>query len=425
MTFPERTANCKKKGFVLIAFTLSLMLLLGAAGLTFDVGRMYIARNEAQSYCDAAALYAAWKLNGKLDGIVAARAAALATPKHWDFGTRPFDPTRTTVEFAKTFAGPWTQNPNPADDYIYARVGTSVPLPMFLMPAVTGQLQTTIAARATAKQVPISGTPNNIFPFAPFWIVPSGGGTTPEGSSPPTPADPYGMIPARTGRNAPYEPLQQGGIYTFRGPSKWKNATSDMCQNDATNPQYKYRVASGDPERGFIWDTNSMSDIKDAIQGNAVPQTGDSIDIGDSVTTNCDFCLVPGTRQVATKSIQDRVNSDTNATAPNYQAYSQGSGGNGNSRRIVVVPVVTGVCGSYAGGQYNANCPTNPDPDGPVFGANTVIGFASFFLLPASNYDGNAQYPICAEYVGPWGPNSMSGGAGGGSTGASMPLLVE
>ena len=170
----ERIANYKRKGFVLIAFTLSLMLLLGAAGLTFDVGRMYIARNEAQSFCDAAALYAVWKLNGKHDGIAAARAAALATPKQWDFGTRPFDPSRTTVEFAKTFAGPWIQDPNPAADYVYARVSTSVPLPMFLMPVVTGQFQATIAARATAKQLPITGTPNNIFPFAPFWMVPGG-----------------------------------------------------------------------------------------------------------------------------------------------------------------------------------------------------------------------------------------------------------
>lgn len=421
----KRIADYQRRGYVLVAFTLSLMLLLGTAGLTYDVGRMYITRNETQSFCDAASLYAAWNLNGKLDGITAARAAALATPKQWAFGTRPFDPARTTVEFAKTFAGPWAQNPNPAADYIYARVSTSVQLPMMLMPVVTGQFQSTIAAKATAKQVPISGTPNNIFPFAPFWIVP-GGGTTPGGSSAPTPADPYDMMPARTGRNAPYD-LQQGGLYTLRGPSKWKDVANDMCQNDATAPQYQYRIASGVPDRGFIWDTNSMSDIKNAIQGNAVPQEGDSINIGDNVVTNCDFCMVPGTRQVATKAIQDRVASDTNATAPNYRAYAQGSGGTGNSRRMVVVPMVTGVCGSYDHGAYNANCPADPDPHGPVFGANTVIGFASFFLLPANSYDSNAGWPICAEYVGPWVPNSTGGGAGSGSssTGGSVPTLVD
>ena len=316
-----RFANSKRRGYVLIAFTLSLMLLLGSAGLTFDAGRMYITRNEAQSYCDAAALYAAWNLNGKLDGITAARAAALATPKQWGFGTKPFDPSRTTVEFAKTYAGPWNQNPNPATDYIYARVGTSVQLPMMLMPVVTGEFQSTIAARATAKQAPISGTPNNIFPFAPFWIVPAG---VPSRGPRQDSADPYHMTPARTGEAAPND-LQLGGVYTLRGPSNWKDVGEDMCQNDATVQQYEYRKASGIPERGFIWDTNSMSDIKDAIQGNAVPQDGNSIDIGDNVNTDCDFCLVEGTRQVAAKAIQDRVASDTNATAPNYKAYSEGS----------------------------------------------------------------------------------------------------
>ncbi len=64
-----------------------------------------------------------------------------------------------------------------------------------------------------------------------------------------------------------------------------------MCPNDATNPPYQYRVGSGVPHCGSIWDTNSMSDIKDAIQGNAVPRSGDSIDIGDNVITNYDSCM--------------------------------------------------------------------------------------------------------------------------------------
>ncbi len=307
----ERIASHKRGGFVLVAFTLSLMLLLGSAGLTFDLGRMYITRSEAQSYCDAAALYAVWKLNGKHDGITAARAAALATPKKWDFGTKPFDPSRTTVEFAKAFAGPWNQDPNPAADYVYARVRTSVQLPMFLTPVVTGQFQATIGARATAKQLPITGTPNDIFPFAPFWIVPTGG-TIPDGSAEPDPEDPYNMIPARTGNDPEDYEYQQGGIYTLRGPSNWKDTETDMCQNDATPEQYGYRKASGIPDRGFIWDTHSMDDIKNAIQGNAVPQDGHSINIGDRVDDNCFFCMVEGTRQVAAHAIQDRVASDVN-----------------------------------------------------------------------------------------------------------------
>ena len=90
------------------------------------------------------------------------------------------------------------------------------------------------------------------------------------------------------------------------------------------------------------------------------------------------------------------------------------------------MPMITGVCGNYYG-SYDAACPSNPNPSGPTFGANTVIGFASFFLLPVSEYDQNANFPICAEYVGPWVPNSTGGGAGSsnGGTGGSIPQLVN
>jgi uncharacterized membrane protein len=35
------------------------VVLFGMAGLAIDLGRMYITKNEAQSYADSAALYAA------------------------------------------------------------------------------------------------------------------------------------------------------------------------------------------------------------------------------------------------------------------------------------------------------------------------------------------------------------------------------
>jgi hypothetical protein len=177
---------------------------------------------------------------------------------------------------------------------------------------------------------------------------------------------------------------------------------------------------SGIPDRGFIWDTKSMSDIKDAIQGNAVPTGEGSINIGDNVAANCYYCLVEGTRQVAAHAIQDRILSDTNFTAPNYDTYVDSK--SGNSERVVVVPIVTGVF------QASGDWPENSD--GIAYGANTVIGFASFFLLPVASYEGNANAPICAEYIGPWVPNSVAGGAssGGGSsgsTGGSVPTLVD
>jgi Flp pilus assembly protein TadG len=403
------------RGYVLVAFALALLLTLGSAGLTFDIGRMYITRNEAQSYCDAAALYAAKELDRTAAGINRARAAALATPKLWNFGTTPFDPSRTIVEFATAATGPWSPNPSAPADYVYSRVTTSVNLPMFLMPVVTQQYQASVAASATAKQVPASGTPNNIFPFAPFWIPP-GGTAVPPGAIDPAP-DQFGMIPARTGQSVPND-LQTGGVYTLRGPSNLKKVADDMCMNDKTDLEFAYRKESGQPDRGFIWDTKSTKDISDAILGNAVPQDGHSIDIGDNINEVCDFCRDPGNRQATIKAIRDRVASDTNATSPTYKQYVNAGGG--NSRRLVVVPVATGTCGSFGDGTYNAPCPV-------PFGADTVVGFASFFLLPASSYQGTGNDPFCAEYVGPWVPNSVNSGTGGGGggTGFGIPMLTR
>ena len=54
----------KERGFVLIAMSVTMLLLLAVMGLAFDFGRIYIARNEAQVFTDAAAMAAASKLDG-------------------------------------------------------------------------------------------------------------------------------------------------------------------------------------------------------------------------------------------------------------------------------------------------------------------------------------------------------------------------
>jgi uncharacterized membrane protein len=43
-------------------FALSLFLLLGVCGLAIDIGRMYVAKSEAQSFADVAALNAVAQL---------------------------------------------------------------------------------------------------------------------------------------------------------------------------------------------------------------------------------------------------------------------------------------------------------------------------------------------------------------------------
>ena len=47
MVFGEHT---NKSGFTLLATAVCGVTLFGAAGLAVDIGRMYITKNEAQSY---------------------------------------------------------------------------------------------------------------------------------------------------------------------------------------------------------------------------------------------------------------------------------------------------------------------------------------------------------------------------------------
>ncbi len=96
-----------RRGFVLIAMSVTMLLLLAVMGLAFDVGRIYIARNEAQVFTDAAAMAAASKLDGTQAGLDRAKDAVAKIPMRWNLGTQEFrgvlvefdskDPARVTT----------------------------------------------------------------------------------------------------------------------------------------------------------------------------------------------------------------------------------------------------------------------------------------------------------------------------------------
>src|SRR5947207_2932220 len=88
-----RNTIARKRGFTLLATAVCTVALFAVAGLAVDIGRMYITKNEAQSYSDAAAVSAAMKLNGTAAGLAAADAAVDASPNSWNFGTTAFSGT--------------------------------------------------------------------------------------------------------------------------------------------------------------------------------------------------------------------------------------------------------------------------------------------------------------------------------------------
>ena len=87
-----------ESGFVLIAMSVAMLVLLGVMGLAFDFGRIYIARNEAQVFTDAAAMVAASKLDGTDSGLDRARQAVAKLPGRWNLGTKSF--TGVIVDFS-------------------------------------------------------------------------------------------------------------------------------------------------------------------------------------------------------------------------------------------------------------------------------------------------------------------------------------
>src|SRR6266496_2606733 len=125
-----------RKGYVLIATTLGLTFLLGSVGLGVDIGRMYIAKSEAQAYVDSAALSAVRYLDGSSKGITSAQAAVSSDGGKWRFDTSTFSNVTTTFSQAQT--GPWVSTPADPTGYYFVQVAATVDLPMYLIRVLSG-----------------------------------------------------------------------------------------------------------------------------------------------------------------------------------------------------------------------------------------------------------------------------------------------
>ena len=150
MSSPRTTGE---RGFVLIAMAASMFLLLAAMGLAFDLGRIYIARNEAQVFTDAAAMAAASKLDGTAAGLARARDAAIHIPIRWNLGTREF--TGVVVDFSSD-GTKWETNPKEVSDVRLARVtAPSNDVEITFLSAVGGPESLRVPARAVAATNPV------------------------------------------------------------------------------------------------------------------------------------------------------------------------------------------------------------------------------------------------------------------------------
>jgi len=135
-----------ERGFALMATALGLLAIVGIAGVTVDLGRMYIAKNELMAYTDAASIAAAVQLDGTTTGITRSKdaGAAMGTGAHamgWDFATKHIN--GATYQFAKGVAATpnvpdpatWDPNPSSPTDYRFVKVTASANVPLTFMQA--------------------------------------------------------------------------------------------------------------------------------------------------------------------------------------------------------------------------------------------------------------------------------------------------
>jgi Putative Flp pilus-assembly TadE/G-like len=372
-----------QRGFVVIALTLSLAVLVGVAGLAVDIGRMYIGKSEAQAFCDAAALSAAVKLDGTASGITAAKAAVTSTfQQPWNFGLDTI--TTPQVDFATSAAGPWAATPASAAGIILARVRTTMAVRLYLLAAVANSQFGGVAARAIASQVAVTSFDKGL---APYTVV----------STEPASAN-FGLVVGSA-----YDiqwPQYNGTRAGCDATHPLKCFNSPPCNGDLTRTADLAAVSQnwGSNINGY-WGSNQNSEIAaevlDAVQLQPVS-------IGDTLM------LTSGNKAAEASILDTRVSQDLNMHDNTVSAYLSSSDHNG--RRLIALPIAN-----------------------PTVGATFVVGYASFMLLSnatpghLSNFYAkttNGNDPYCALYVGPYVVGSTSsGGASGG--GAFRVALVE
>lgn len=372
--------SVRRRGFVLVTMVLTTVAVFGLVGLAVDVGRMFIAKNETQVYCDSAAVTAAMALDGTSTGIARAVSAVTASTNKWNFDTTSISSPSVTLATAP--AGPWVASPNPATGYVYVRVTVTVPEKLYFLPLLTGPSSSYVTATAVAGQVPIALLSRGVAPYT----------------------------AVSTNTTGPLFGFVAGNSYDIHWPTY--NGNRAGCGVNNPGKCFNSPPCSGDPNASLsavvanwgsayhgYWGSNSASaiaaEVMDVVQLSPL-----------AVGTNIRPLLTPGNKQSEAGYLDQRASQDADTSDNTVNSYLASSHHNG--RRLLPVAIVNPVDATH----------TN------------VLGFGQFLLLadgaPSDYYkkNGNGNSPYCALYVGPYNIGSTNPGTGG-STGASSVRLVE
>jgi Flp pilus assembly protein TadG len=384
-----RRITNNERGSIMLTTVVSIFALIGMLGLSVDLGRVYIAKHEAQAYADITAVSAVRHLNGKQTGIDAAAAELTNSTNKWNFDTQLFDASIRLIEYSTAQTGPWQATPTngggskPFANYAYVRVTATPSVNLAFLPAVGTALTQQVTGQAVAGIVPQTFPAGGYLPFTPFAHNPS---------------DPTGNFGFSIGEE--YGFLWPGNI------SNMPQGENNACHGDTVDsnevdnwPLYNSsdNTVVGGSQRGYF-QLQAASAISDAILGGT--QT-DPLAVNDYIT------LTNGQKQAEQNALATRASYDTDPAPYVYDTTGtspvvNGQTYHGNDMRLVVMPV---------------------NDRNIVNGTVKVIGFASF-LLPLS-YPNGGNKAWCAIYMG-----SMTEGGDGSGTpfnvgGAYVVRLVQ
>lgn len=386
-----KTNNRREAGFTVLVTAVSAVCIFGMAGLAVDVGRMYITKNEAQSYADSAALYAAQQLNGTSAGLTAADSAAANVPMKWGFGTAAF--SGTVVEYSADGSTGWAASASVANPATisYVRVTSSVTnLPLYLLP-VTGTSNTaTVKAQAVAGQT-LEGTSaanplkNDVFPYSPIANV-----DATNSSQLPTTGDPFGYT--------------VGQQYDLKWPTNPQIGTAGNptipCAGDDNQAMINREAPSGS-----AWGSVTYNSAESLYQ--SITDDSGSVNLYVNQSVN----PTTGDKNSEATAYDQRVAQDGDTTSTTISDYLANPAHNG--RRIITVMVNSGFANA-AGVAY------------PASEQAIGLGYAQFLLVPSYSKSGGANNAWCAIYMGPGGgADSTSGGSSGNSSGVGVIRLVQ
>lgn len=380
----------ERAGIGVLLTGISIMAMAAMLALCFDLARIYVAKNELQTYADAATLAATAELDGTSAGVESARYVGMNWPIKWYFGTQ--EVPLPTVFFSQYPDGPWFEYPPDPESVSYAHVVVEGPVKLYFAPvfslmgpsdgtdggavaaatsaAATGPgggqtslplsryqslKSATVTGRAAGGQLRQTRIPQGLLPYSPNAHL--------DGRPP--------VINPNTGEPDPFNWIL-GKRYTFRWPPPGHKKKHDWCEGDDDMPSL-FPPNRKSSERGFI---DIGSNGQNGSGGSAFIRRailngdqGHSLQIGQQIVN------VTGGRETEVDALQERISRDTDSVSPNYSAYL--ASGTGNGQRLVYMPV---------------NNPYAGDP---------IVEFAAFFLPPADEVCGNGNNrPCCAEYVG-------------------------